>query len=212
MSISLDKKTGINLKKGSSISLEKEGKKLEQVCIGLNWGAIEKKQFFGLFNEKQGVDLDGSVTMFDKTGSMLDTVYYKKLWSFDIAINHSGDDRSGDAGGDDGLDNEVIQINLNKVSQDVEQIVFYLNSFKGQSFSSIPYSKIRIFEGNNKEVKEVFATFNLSAEESFAGKVSMIMGKLIRKGSNWEFKAIGEAVSAKGINETIKTIQNSYLS
>jgi tellurium resistance protein TerZ len=211
MSISLDKKTGINLKKGSSISLEKEGKKLEQVCIGLNWGAIEKKQFFGFFKDKEAVDLDGSVSMFDRNGKMLDTVYYKKLQSFDYSIKHSGDDRQGDSGGDDDQDNEVIQINLTAVNPEVEQIVFYLNSFKEQSFSTIPYSKIRIFEGNRKNVVEVFATFNLSAEESFAGKVSMIMGKLVRKAHNWEFKAIGEAIAAKGINETIKVIQDSYL-
>jgi tellurium resistance protein TerZ len=212
MSISLDKKTGINLKKGSSISLEKGGKKLEQVCIGLNWGAIEKKQFFGFFKERESVDLDGSVTMFDKKGNMIDTVYYRKLESNDMAIKHSGDDRIGDSGGDDDLDNEVIQINLNLVSPEVEQIVFYLNSYKGQSFSTIPYSKIRIFEGNRRNVVEVFATFNLSSEDSFAGKVSMVMGKLVRKAQTWEFKAIGEAITGKGINDTIAVIQKSYLS
>ncbi|MCU0444067.1 MAG: TerD family protein [Microscillaceae bacterium] len=212
MSISLDKKTGINLKKGSSISLEKGGKKLEQVCIGLNWGIIEKKQFFGLLKERESVDLDGSVTMFDRQGNMIDTVYYRKLQSDDLAIKHSGDDRIGDSAGDDDLDNEVIEINLNLVRDDVAQIVFYLNSYKGQSFSTIPYSKIRIFEGSRRNVVEVFATFNLSAEASFAGKISMIMGKLVRQGQTWEFKAIGDAIAVKGINETIAVIQKSYLS
>ena len=211
MAISLNKKTGINLKKGSSISLEKQGKLLEKVCIGLNWGAIQKKALFGLVKTAHSVDLDGSVTLFDKDGNDLDTVYYSKLKSNDGAINHSGDDVRGDAGGDDGIDNEIIEINLTKVAPEVEQIVFYLNSYNGQDFGDIPYSKIRIFEGNRHKVDDVFATFNLSADASFAGNVSMVMGKLIRTRSNWKFEAIGDAIPTKKIQDTIPYIKDNYL-
>lgn len=214
MSIVLDKKIGINLSKGSKISLEKEGKRLEEVCIGLNWGAIKKKSsFFGLIGGgSDTVDLDGSVTLFNDSKRALETVSYRKLKSSDGSIQHSGDDRSGDAGGDDGKDNEIIQIILPKVSIDVTQIVFFLNSYKGQDFADIPYSKIRIFEGNHKEVKSVFATFNLSSDPSFSGSVSMVMGKLVRKANgNWDFSAIGEAIAAPNIDETIKVIQQNYL-
>ncbi|MFY7787108.1 MAG: TerD family protein [Thermoflexibacteraceae bacterium] len=205
----------INLNKGSRISLEKEGKRLEEVCIGLNWGVIKKKSsFFGLIGGgKEDVDLDGSVSLFNDNKKVIETVSYRKLKSSDGAIIHSGDDRSGDSAGDDGKDNEVIQINLPRINADITQIVFFLNSFKGQDFADIPYSKIRIFEGNKNEVKSVFATFNLSAEPSFAGSVSMIMGKLTKKpNGNWEFIAIGEAVKAANIDETIKVIQQNYLS
>jgi len=35
----------INLQKGQRISLEKtNGSKLQNVCVGINWGAIEKKR------------------------------------------------------------------------------------------------------------------------------------------------------------------------
>lgn len=211
MAISLNKKTGINLKKGSSISLEKQGKLLEKVCIGLNWGAIQKKALFGLVKTAHSVDLDGSVTTFDKDGNDLDTVYYSKLKSNDGAISHSGDDVRGDAGGDDGFDNEIIEINLTKVAPEVEQIVFYLNSYNGQDFADIPYSKIRIFEGNRHKVDDVFATFNLSADASFAGNVSMVMGKLIRTRNNWKFDAIGDAVPTRKIQDTIPYIKENYL-
>ena len=212
MSIQLNKKTGINLKKGSSISLEKEGKLLRNVCIGINWGAIKKKSgLFNLFTQNVDVDLDGSVSMFNEYGVVLDTVSYKKLKSFDRSIIHSGDDRGGDEYGDDGKDNEVIQINLSKTDSQVTQIVFYLNSYLGQDFAEIPYSKIRIFEGNKNQVKEVFATFNLSADPQFAGKVSMIMGKLIRTKNNWRFHVIGDAVATKNIGHTIKLIKKQYL-
>lgn len=211
MSIQLDKKTGINLSKGSKISLEKEGKKLEEVCIGLNWGAIKKSVLFNLFKQTIAVDLDGSVTMYDENKQILETVYYRKLRSKDGAITHSGDDRDGDIYGDDGLDNEVIEVKLNQVNPKVKYIVFYLNSYNGQDFADIPYSKIRIFEGNAKKVDSVFATFNLSAQEEFRGNVSMVLGKLTRNGNNWEFTAIGEATPTKNIDETILYIQSNYL-
>ncbi|MDX1905328.1 MAG: TerD family protein [Thermonemataceae bacterium] len=211
MSIELNKKTGINLSKGSKISLEKEGKKLEDVCIGLNWGAIKKSVLFNLLKQTVAVDLDGSVTMYDEHRQILETVYYRKLRSKDGAITHSGDDRDGDIYGDDGLDNEVIEIKLSQVNPKVKYIVFYLNSYNGQDFADIPYSKIRIFEGTPKRVDAVFATFNLSAEETFRGHVSMVLGKIVRNGNNWEFTAIGEATATKNIDETILYIQNNYL-
>lgn len=211
MSIELNKKTGINLSKGSSISLKKEERKLEEICIGINWGAIQKKFMISFFNETETVDLDGSASMFDASGTMLDTVYYRKLLSKDQAVRHSGDDRKGDMDKADDFDNEVIQVNLKNVNPDIHQIVFYINSFKGQDFATIPYSKIRIFEGNPKQVTSVFATFNLSSEAGFAGKVSMIMGKMVREEGGWKFVTIGEAIGARNIDETIKTIQSKYL-
>ncbi|OJJ20520.1 Tellurium resistance protein TerD [marine bacterium AO1-C] len=211
MSISLNKKTGINLKKGSSISLEKQGKILEEVCFGLNWGAIQKKALFGLISAPQAVDLDGGVMMFDSANRKLDTVYFDKLISNDRAIVHSGDDLEGDVGADDGHDNEVIEINLHKVAPDVQQIVFYLHSYKGQDFASIPFSKIRIFEGNKNRVDDVLATLNLSADEAFAQKVTMILGKLVRTTNNWKFVAIGEPIDTHSLREAVTIIQDQYL-
>jgi tellurium resistance protein TerZ len=115
MSVSSNKKTGINLSKGNSISLVKDEKLLEKICIGLNWGTIKKKSFLGLLKTTEPVDLDGSVTTFSKENKNLYTVYYQNLSSPDGAIKHSGDDREGDDSVDD-LDNEVITIDLKKLN------------------------------------------------------------------------------------------------
>jgi tellurium resistance protein TerZ len=212
MSINLNKKTGINLTKGGSISLEKSGKQLDEVCIGMNWGGIQKKMFFGLFNAPTvSVDLDGSVAMFNQNGILLDMVWFRQLVSMDNAIRHSGDDRTGDTAKADDIDNEIIRLNLRMINPDAHQIFFFLNSFKKQSFSEIPYAKIRVFEGNTQEVKEVLATFNLASEPAFAGKVGMIMGKLVRTRSNWEFKAIGEPINTFEPNSTAELIAKKYL-
>lgn len=205
------KSTGINLKKGSSISLIKEEKPLLQVCVGLNWGTIHKNMLFGILKNKVSVDLDASVTLFDDKNSAVETVFFNRLRSSDNAIRHSGDDRIGDIGSEDDLDNEVIEVNLPKINLNVTQIVFFLNSYKQQDFSDIPYTKIRIFEGSRRSVESVFATFNLSNDPAYSGKVSMVMAKLVRNNNNWDFHAIGEAVEAKDINGTIQIIKNKYL-
>jgi len=203
--ISLDKKTGINLKKGTSIKLEKDGAKLQQICIGLNWGAINNKG--GFLSKLLGatttsVDLDGAVSLVSR-GTIEETIYYGNLSSQNHSIVHSGDDLTGDLDGDDGLDNEIITIDLTSVQRDVDTIYIYLNSYKGQDFGDIPYSKLRIFEGTPSRVNDVLATFNLSVEDKFKGYVSMIMGKLERKRGDWDFTAIGKPVAARRIDDII---------
>lgn len=203
---------GISLQKGSVFALQNvNGDRLETICIGLNWGVIDSSTFFGLIPTKESVDLDSSVAIFDKDKMLLDQVYYGKLASHDGAIMHSGDDSEGDKFGDDGIDNEVIVVDLNKISEKTEQIVFFLNSFRGQDFGDIPYSKIRIYEGTPTSVNTVFATFNLSSEEDYKGKVSMIMGKLFRDDGCWKFTTIGEALESKRIPGTIQIIQEQFL-
>ncbi len=201
----------INLKKNSKISLEKNGEDFKNICIGLDWGVIKRKALFGLFNDNEAVDLDGSVTMFDSRKQEKDTVFYRKLKSDDGSIRHSGDDRNGDSSADN-KDNEVMYINLEKVAADIDTIVFYLNSFKQQDFASIPYSKIRIIEGAYHTPAKIFASYDLSGDASFKGYTSMIMAKMNRvAGNKWTFTAIGEPVQATDIDETIKVIQEKYL-
>ncbi len=208
MGIELKKKTGINLKKGTSISLEKKQKPITALSIGLNWGAIPRTGMLSKVLPRKSVDLDGSVAMFAADGKVMDVVSYRKLSSYDLAIIHSGDDLIGDSFGDDGRDNETININLKTVNKKVQTIVFFLNSYKMQDFASIPYSKIRIYDDENR----IFATFNLSAEEKYAGYVSMVMGKIVKSsGRSWDFHAIGDPVSSKDLDSTVKLIKNVYV-
>ena len=219
MSININKKTGINLEKGSKISLEKDGKRLERVCVGLNWSAItvhETSSFLGMFKQEHtksvAVDLDGSASMFSATGDYIETVYYQQLLSNDGAIKHSGDDLVGDRDGDDDLDNEVIQVDLTKISSRVGSVFLYLNSYKGQDFSAVPYAKIRLFEGVPDRVDSVLATFNIAAEERFKGYISMVMAKLTRMpDGSWECTTIGEPIPTRNIQETVYFIQQNYL-
>lgn len=199
----------ISLQKGQRISLEKGGQGLERLCVGVNWGAIQKKGLFG--TKQEAVDLDASAGLFSADKQRVDIVYFGQLNSKCGSIHHSGDDRVGDSGGDDNLDNEVITVDLAKVPSTVEQIVFVLNSFRGQDFADIPFASIRIYEGTPGRVDNVIATFDIANDATFKGKVSMIMGKLYRHGDAWKFTSLGDATEDKRLEQTLQTVIDKYL-
>jgi len=198
----------INLVKGQKINLKKSnGSDLNSFCVGANWGAIEKKGFFG--TKKVAVDLDLSAGIFDSNKKLKDVVYYGKLRY--AGINHSGDDLTGDIDGDDGLDNEVIEINLSSISSDVESIVFVLNSFKKQDFATIPFASIRLYDGTPTVVNEEVATYNIASDSKFSGYVSMILGKLYKRNGEWKFSAIGEPTKDKNLKDTLETVASKHI-
>lgn len=200
----------LNLTKGTSLNLvKKDGHRLTQFCVGLNWGMITHKSFWG--TRREAVDLDGSVALFDTHNKCIDTVFYRQLFSIDRAIKHSGDELEGDYHGDDKKDNEVISLDLTRLNPSVQQLVFILNSYKGQDFATIPYAHIRLYEGTATHQVALFAEYNVAAEDKFKGHVSMILGKLYKHEGNWHFKTIGEPTCDRTLHETILTAQRQYL-
>lgn len=202
----------INLEKGQRISLEKaNGSKLQNICVGINWGAIEKKGFLGLSTTKEAVDLDASCALFNENKQLEEVVYYGNLKSKNASVRHSGDDLTGDMGGDDGMDNEVITVDLSKLNASTTYVAFVLNSFRGHDFAKIPFASIRIYEGTPQRVNEVFAKYDISHDASFAGNVSMVMGVFYKRNGEWKFNAIGEPTRDRKLQETVDTVMRQYL-
>ena len=217
----------INLSKGQKIDLKKSsGETLTNFCVGVNWGAIESKGFLGMGKKVQNIDLDLSCILIDDNNNISDHLYsplYReevlkqfglqkgKLLTTDGALKHTGDDLQGDSGGDDGLDNEIITVDLNRIAQNVSQIFFFLNNAGKEDFSQIPYSKIRMYEGTPTKVTSEFASYNVSAEGQYAGKRSIIMGKLYKRNNEWKFSAIGDPTEDTFLGQTIQRIIKSYL-
>lgn len=217
----------INLTKGQKIDLKKaSGESLTNFCVGVNWGAIESKGFLGLSKKIQNIDLDLSCVLIDSQNNICDHLYsplYKlevlqkfglqkgKLETSDKAMKHSGDDLAGDAGGDDGLDNEIITVDLSRINPNVTQIFFFLNNAGKEDFAQIPYAKIRMYEGTPTKVVSEFASYNVAADAQYAGKQSIIMGKLYKRDGEWKFGAIGDPTEDVFLGQTIQRIVKSYL-
>ncbi len=228
----------INLEKGQKINLEKgNGSKLMEFCVGVNWGAImrpvqERSGFLGLGSKtvmkEMDVDVDLSCVMTDANGALVDTLYSPlynpqmflarglpvgKDWSADGSMYHTPDDVEGDKGGDDGLDNEVVQIDLSKVRSNITQIFFFLNIFspKNLDFSGIPYVQVRMFEGTPQKVSTVFAQYDVAKESQFVGKNALILGKLYLRNGEWKFAAIGDAYDDRyDLRNTVARIIDNY--
>nr|WP_199001563.1 TerD family protein [Flavobacterium sp. ASV13] len=200
----------INLEKGQRINLEKSnGTKLQNICVGVNWGAIEKKGFFG--TKKEAVDLDASCAIYDEKKNHIDSVNFRKLISNDRAVKHSGDDLTGDLNGDDGLDNEVITLDFSQLTPAANHVAFFINSFRGQDFKDIPFASIRIYEGTPTRVSQEFARFDIANDATFAGSVSMVLGIFYKRNDEWKFSAVGVPTSDKKLEQTIVTIQQNHL-
>ena len=138
-----------------------------------------------------------------------------KLTSLDGALHHTGDDLHGDANGDDGLDNEIITVDLDRVNAAVQSIVFFLNIYNNNEysgdFSGIPYAYIRMFEGTpDRPPRQVFAQYNVATQQNCVGMRALVMGRLYRVGNNWKFCAIGDAFADPSILQTISRVIKDY--
>ncbi len=188
----------VNLQKGQKISLEKEaGGALARVTMGLGWDVARKKGFLG-FGGGQGdpIDLDASVVMFDEGNRPVDVVWFRQLKSKDGSIVHTGDNRTGAGDGDD----EQIIVDLRSVPPQVKSLVFTVNSFTGQNFSTVENAFCRIFDTNSG--KEI-ARYDLSVQGSHTAQ---IMAKVYRHNGEWKMHAIGENGTGRTFDDLMPLI------
>lgn len=212
----------VNLSKGGRVNLSKDenGNSLSKLFFGVNWGAIKTGGFLGFGGSIESVDLDASVVLMDENKRKLETVYFGHKHSSDGAIHHSGDDLTGDTDGNDGMDNETIAVDLDKIRNSVHYVAFILNSFRHHKFDKIPYMGLRIYTtANNRpvtrpnEAPNVLAKYNLDNESNdpettFKGREGIILGYAYRKDGEWKFKALGNTGTWESIGEIERELSN----
>ena len=190
---------GVSLSKGQSVSLVKSGGGgLTQVRMGLGWDAVKKRGLFG--SRSQTIDLDASALLFDGGGQLVDQVWFQQLTSRDGAVQHTGDNLTGEGEGDD----ESIRVHLDGVSQAVRTIVFTVNSFTGQDFSQIENAFCRLID---ETTEAEVARYDLSGSGHHTAQV---MAKLSREGTGWTMTAIGATASGRTFHDLLPTI-SGYL-
>ena len=104
------------MRKGGVVKLSdyNQGQPLGMCTFGLSWDVTGGKN----------IDLDASAILLDGGLQCVDTVFFNHLRSNDGSIQHGGDEREGDAKGDD----EKIHVNLPAVPPHVRAIGFVINS------------------------------------------------------------------------------------
>ncbi len=189
----------VSLSKGQKISLSKvDGGTLTRVRMGLGWDAMRKKGLFG--SRKQTIDLDASCLLFDAQGKLVDQVWFRQLKSRDGAVQHTGDNLTGDGDGDD----ESIKVDLSRLPGNITSLVFTVNSFTGQNFSQIENAFCRLVdESNGREI----ARYDLTGS---GPHTAQIMAKVARDGAGWSMTAIGAPTSGRTIHDLIPAM-SGYL-
>ncbi|MDQ8701725.1 TerD family protein [Streptomyces sp. LHD-70] len=184
--INLDKGR-VSLQKNQTVSLVKGGKPLlSQVKMGLGW----EPAFRG-----KDIDLDASVIAYGPSRNHLDSCYFGKLAILNGAIKHSGDNLTGEGGGDD----EVIVVDLGRLPQEVSGLVFTVNSFSGQKFNDVAKAYCRLIDA---ATDEELVRFDLTGAEPQTG---VMMAKLIRQFSGeWEMTGMGEFVKSRTVRGMVK--------
>ncbi|GCB50407.1 TerD family protein [Streptomyces sp. NL15-2K] len=184
--INLDKGR-VSLQKNQTVSLVKGGRPLlSQVKMGLGW----EPAFRG-----KDIDLDASVIAYGPQRNHIDSCYFGKLSIVNGAIKHSGDNLTGEGGGDD----EVIVVDLGRLPQDVTGLVFTVNSFSGQKFTEVAKAYCRLLDA---ATGEELVRFDLTNAEAQTG---VMMAKLIKQFSGeWEMTAMGDFVKSRTVRGMVK--------
>ena len=72
----------------------------------------------------------------------MDACYFGKLVILNGVVQHSGDNLTGEGGGDD----EVITVHLGDLPPQVTGLVFTVNSFSGQKFTEVAKAYCRLID------------------------------------------------------------------
>ena len=167
----------INLEKGGRANLT-----LPKFVIGLGWDAN---------SSSTGVDfdLDASVFILGENKKILSDeyfVFYNNLKSPDGAVEHTGDNLTGDGDGDD----ESINVDLSKINPNVAEIciVVTIHEAEGrrQNFGQVRNSFVRIYNPDNNEE---FLKYEL--EEDFSTETAVEFSRIYKRNSEWKFEAVG---------------------
>ncbi|MDW4907209.1 TerD family protein [Streptomyces sp. ADMS] len=189
--INLDKGR-VSLQKNQTVSLVKGGQPLlSQVKMGLGWEPAYRGK---------DIDLDASVIAYGPQRNHIDSCYFGKLSIVNGAIKHSGDNLTGEGGGDD----EVIVVDLGRLPQEVTGLVFTVNSFSGQKFTEVAKAYCRLLDA---ATGEELVRFDLTSAEPQTG---VMMAKMIKQFSGeWEMTAIGDFVKSRTVRGMVKPAAQS---
>ncbi len=172
----------ISLSKGQKVDLTKGNPGLSKIIVGLGWDTNK-------YDGTAAFDLDAAAFILGESGKVLgdgDFVFYNNLTHQSGAIQHLGDNLTGEGDGDD----EQIKVDLSKVPQDVHRISFTVTIHdaqqRAQNFGQVSNAFIRVFKEENGE-----ELIRYDLGEDFSVETALVVGDLYRHGAEWKFNAIG---------------------
>ena len=195
----------VNLQKGQKVNLRKEdGSSFHHLMVGLGWDPAEQPKKTGFFAALLGdgnIDCDASVFLCKggKIEGSKDIVYFGNKKHKSGAVQHMGDNLTGEGEGDD----EQVMVDLDTVPADYDKLVFVVNIYRAeqrkQHFGMIKNAFIRVVD---RDTNREFCRYDLS--ESYDGMTSLVCGEIYRYKGEWKFNAIGQATTDNSVGDLAK--------
>ncbi len=172
----------VSLTKGQKVDLTKGHANLSKLIIGLGW---DTNKYDGGYD----FDLDAAAFLLGENGKVtndLDFVFYNNLKHGSGAVEHTGDNLTGEGEGDD----EVIKVDLSKVPANISKIDFTVTIYDAetrmQNFGQVANAYIHILDETNG-----VELIRYDLGEDFSVETAIVVGELYRHGGEWKFNAIG---------------------
>ena len=172
----------ITLSKGQKVSLTKGNPGLKHIVVGLGW---DTNKYDGGFD----FDLDSAAFLLDENGKVnadTDFVFYNNLKHSSGAVEHLGDNLTGEGDGDD----EQVKVDLSLVPQNISKIAFTVTIHESlerrQNFGQVSNSYVRVIdEDTNQEL------LNYELGEDFSIETAIVVCEIYRHNGEWKFNALG---------------------
>jgi tellurium resistance protein TerD len=172
----------INLQKG-----QRESINVPKFTVGLGWDTNSS-------STGTSFDLDASIFILGENKKLVSDahfIFYNNLKSPDGAVEHTGDNITGEGDGDD----EQILVDLSNIDSSASEICIVVTiheaTARNQNFGQVRNAFIRIFDTNTQEVILIF-----ELDEDFSIETAVEFGRIYKKNGEWKFEAVG--VGMKG--------------
>lgn len=176
----------ISLSKGQRIDLTKSNPGLTKVVIGLGWDTNR-------YNGGHDFDLDASAFLANAVGQVQNDnefIFYNNLKSPNGAVEHTGDNRTGQGDGDD----EQIVVDFSLLPSHVKKIGIAVTihdaELRKQNFGQVSNAFVRVMDA---ETNQEILRYDLG--EDFSIETAMVVCELYKHGNDWKFNAIGSGFS-----------------
>lgn len=181
----------VRLTKGQGVNLKKDAPNLKRVLIGLGWDP-ERSLF------SSAMDIDASIICIDENGRNESVVFYHNLKHYSGAIKHYGDNLTGEGDGDD----EQIEIQLDRVPKNIIKLAVIINIYSAYSRRQ-DFGKVKNCFVHASDMDSGKELVRYDVDGNFGGKTGIFVADIYRYNGEWKFKAIGEGVKVKDINEMV---------
>ena len=176
---------GVSLSKGGNVSLTKMAPSLQAITVGLGWDVRT--------TTGADFDLDASALLLGADGRVIDDqhfVFFNNLRSPDGAVEHTGDNLTGEGEGDD----EQIKIGLSGLPPQADRVVVAVSIYdaetRQQTFGQVRNAFMRVM---NAAGGSELARYDLTEDAST--ETAMIFGEVYRNNDEWKFRAVGQGYS-----------------